>query len=72
METKYSFVGVFDIVQDLIFPEKLLDKIKSIGLLNLGIINFPLTSLADCGTVKLFFDLFDLNFGNPLLNLKKF
>jgi hypothetical protein len=72
IETKYSFVGVFDMVHCFIIPENNLCRIISIGSLNFGIFNFPSSSLTDCGTVKLFFECLDLNFGNPFLNLKKF
>jgi hypothetical protein len=70
METKYSFVGVFDIVHCLIIPVKLRLKIKSIGSLNFGIFNFPFSNLTNCGILKLFFVCFDLNLGNPVLFLK--
>ena len=71
METKYSFVGVFDIVACLIIPTKLLLKIKSIGYLNFGIFSFPSSSLTNCGTQNEFLSCFDLNLGKLVLFLKK-
>ena len=52
IETKYSFVGVLEIVHCLIIPEKVLCRIISIGFLNFGILNLLFSILTDCGIVN--------------------